>query len=170
MKNKLPLVYYPDSRLRDISQLVSDEELFSDEFQQLVTAMGKTMKKNNGIGLAAVQIGTMKRLTVIDTADGILPLINPVITKRSMRKEVDEEGCLSIPGVFGQVKRHQNIMVESTNLKGERISFKAEGLFARVIQHEIDHMDGVLFIDRTDDIKGDLPGSESIEDDDTQQF
>ena len=148
MAQVLPLVIHPDSRLREKSRPVDLNVLNEPEFRQLILAMGKTMHANKGVGLAAVQIGRLIRLTVIDTDDGLLPLINPVISRKSWRKEWGEEGCLSIPGVFGLVKRALGIRVKARDLQGNRINFKAKGFFARVIQHEVDHMNGVLFIDR----------------------
>lgn len=151
----LPIVYYPDKRLRKRSAEVTKKTIVSDEFQALLGAMVKTMHAHKGIGLAGVQVGELSRVTVVDTKDGILPLINPVITKRSWKKNVDEEGCLSIPAVFGPVKRNEVIKVTALDKNGEPIMFEAKGLFARVIQHEIDHMDGVLFIDHSKKLTAD---------------
>src|SRR3989338_8849005 len=148
MAQVLPLVIHPDSRLREKSRPVDLNVLNEPEFRQLILAMGKTMHANKGVGLAAVQIGRLIRLTVINTDDGLLPLINPVIARKSWRKELGEEGCLSIPGVFGLVKRSLTISVRARDLEGNKIHFKAKGFFARVIQHEVDHLNGVLFIDR----------------------
>jgi peptide deformylase len=118
------------------------------EIKRLVLDMAKTMKKDNGIGLAAPQIGQNIRLCLISTAKGPLALINPKITWKSLRKEIEEEGCLSCPDDWGKVKRSKVIYVKALNDKGQPISFRAQGLFARVIQHEVDHLDGVLIVDK----------------------
>ena len=110
--------------------------------------MIEACRKANGIGLAAPQIGKSIRFCIINLEHlGLAPfaLVNPKVTKKSWKKVEMEEGCLSIPGVFGIVKRPQKITVEAQNLDGEKHKFKAEGLLSRVIQHEIDHLDGILF-------------------------
>ncbi|MBD3359885.1 MAG: peptide deformylase [Candidatus Buchananbacteria bacterium] len=116
--------------------------------KRLILDMVKTMKKDNGIGLAAPQIGQNIRLCLINTAKGPLALINPKITWKSLRKEIEEEGCLSCPDDWGPVKRAKVIYVKALNDKSQPISFRAQGLFARVIQHEVDHLDGILIIDK----------------------
>jgi peptide deformylase len=123
-------------------------EKIDDEILNLIREMLDVCKKANGIGLAAPQIGKSIRLCVIDLEHVGLPpfaLINPKITSRSFRKIEMEEGCLSIPGVFGIVKRPEKISVSAMNLDGKLTKFKADGLLARVIQHEVDHLDGILF-------------------------
>lgn len=146
----LPLILYPSSILRKMSEPVLN---YSEKtYAKFIKDMQDTMLKNKGIGLAAPQIGNNTRIAIIQTKDGVLPLINPEIIKESLRKEISEEGCLSIPGIFGLVKRSKKIRVSSLNEIGERMEFDASGLFARVILHEIDHLDGVLFIDRAEKI------------------
>jgi peptide deformylase len=118
------------------------------EIIKLAQNMIETCKKANGIGLAAPQIGQSIRLCIIDLSHmGLEPfvLVNPKIIKKSWRKVELEEGCLSIPGIFGIVKRPQKITVEAQNLQGEKNQLEADGMLARVIQHEIDHLDGILF-------------------------
>ena len=110
--------------------------------------LGKTMIKTDGAGLAAPQIGKSIRLAVINSKDGPICLINPKITRKSWARELGQEGCLSIPGIFGQVKRHKKITVAYYNQAGKKIKQVAQGLMARVMQHEIDHLDGILFIDK----------------------
>lgn len=144
---QLPLLYLPSEILRKKSHPVTGYT--AQKYHSLIRDMGETMMHEKGIGLAAPQVGKNIRLTVIHTKDGILALINPVILRRSLRKIMGEEGCLSIPGVFGMVKRHGKITVSAMLEDGTQKVFNAEGLFARVIQHEIDHLDGILFIDRT---------------------
>lgn len=120
-----------------------DEEILS-----LVPAMVDACRKANGIGLAAPQVGKSIRLCIINLEHVGLPpfaLINPKIVRRSFKKIEMEEGCLSIPGIFGIVKRPESVTVKATNLDGKENKFKADGLLSRVIQHEIDHLDGILF-------------------------
>jgi peptide deformylase len=116
---------------------------------KLLDDMAETMYDAQGVGLAAPQIGISKRLVVIDVQDekGLLKLINPKITVRSGR-ETAIEGCLSFPGIAGEVERAAEVTVEALDETGNKISFVAEGLLARACQHEIDHLDGVLFVDR----------------------
>ena len=111
------------------------------------------MLEKDGVGLAAPQTGKNIRLCVVNTKEGPICLINPEITKKSWKKEWAEEGCLSIPSIFGQVRRHKNITCKYIDKDKKIIKLDADGLLARVIQHEIDHLDGVLFIDKAKDIK-----------------
>src|SRR3989344_1014049 len=136
MAKSLPLVIDPDPRLRQHSKMVPLAVITEPETQTFIDSMYKTMKTNNGVGLAAVQ-------------DGPLALFNAVIKKRSLFKEEGEEGCLSIPGVFGLVKRSKSVTVAAHDRAGKPTTFTAKGFFARVLQHEIDHTNGILFIDRT---------------------
>lgn len=111
-----------------------------------------TMYDANGVGLAAPQIGVSRRLAVIDIGDGsLLELINPEII-RSEGKQIGGEGCLSIPGVVGSVERAQKVTVRSLNRNGEVFNFTGEDLMARALQHEIDHLDGIVFTMRAEDL------------------
>jgi peptide deformylase len=114
---------------------------------KLLDNMLDTMYEANGVGLAAPQIGVSKCVVVIDIGEGPIELINPLILEQE-GEEMDEEGCLSIPGVTGQVARAAWVKVQGLNRKGELQEFEAEGLLARAIQHEIDHLEGVLFVDK----------------------
>lgn len=138
----------PDPRLRATASAISIDEIIAGAYSQLISDMRETMLKKDGIGLAAPQIGEPIRLVVVNTKSGVLPLFNPKITKKSWRKSVAEEGCLSVPCTFGKVKRHFSIQTKALSQKGEPLDFKASGMFARVIQHELDHLDGILFIDK----------------------
>lgn len=115
--------------------------------------MALTMLEKDGIGLAAPQIGLNLRLAVINTKEGPLHIFNPEITKFSWAKEWGEEGCLSVPKVFGQVKRSKKIICRYLDKNGEEKSIQASGLMARVFQHEIDHLDAILFIDKAKKIR-----------------
>src|SRR3989338_6435398 len=144
---KYEIIKYPSPILRNKSEAISNNE--ATKLRELIHDMAIVMKKKDGLGLAAPQIGKNIRLAIINTKDGVLALINPKITNKSWKKEIGEEGCLSIPGIFGMVKRHVKIDVMALDANGKEISFPAKGLFARVIQHEVDHLNGILFIDRT---------------------
>ena len=105
------------------------------------------MYKENGAGLAAPQVGILKRLIVVDIGDGLIKLINPEIVEHEGEQQ-DEEGCLSVPEIIGEVKRPYKVKVKGLNELGEEIEIKAIGFLARAFCHEIDHLDGILFIDK----------------------
>jgi len=134
---------YPDKILREKCQPV--EEITSRE-KDIFTNMLFTMKYFRGIGLAAPQVGILRNLIVIDIGEGIIKLANPKVIKRKGEEE-GMEGCLSIPGTGVSVKRSYEIVVEALNQEGKLIEVKAKGLLARVLQHEIDHLEGKLIID-----------------------
>jgi peptide deformylase len=141
----LKLVTIPNPILNKKTTLIKD---FDKSLDKLVSDMIESCRKANGIGLAAPQIGKSIRLCIINLEHLGLPpfaLVNPKIIKKSWKKVDMEEGCLSIPGVFGMVKRPVKIVVEAQNLKGEVNKFEADGMLSRVIQHEVDHLDGILF-------------------------
>jgi peptide deformylase len=114
---------------------------------KLLREMEETMYAAQGIGLAAPQIGVSQRLVVIDVGDGPLHLINPQVQERE-GSEVDMEGCLSVPDVWGYVDRSEAVIVDALDLRGKPTRIEAHGLLARALQHEIDHLDGILFIDK----------------------
>jgi peptide deformylase len=112
---------------------------------ELLDDMKETMYNNgSGVGLAASQVGILKRVVVIDVGDGLLELINPVIVEQE-GEQIEVEGCLSIPGVYGTVKRPARVVVEYTNRKGERVRKEGTELLAICFCHELDHLDGILF-------------------------
>ncbi|MBR5228049.1 MAG: peptide deformylase [Clostridia bacterium] len=121
-------------------------EVIDNKIRQLSLDMLDTMYKYDGVGLAAPQIGILKRIITYDIGQGPRVLINPVITKKQ-GKQTCEEGCLSSPNVFGMVDRPKQIIVEAVDLEGNKIRIKAEDLEAVVLSHEIDHLDGKLFLD-----------------------
>lgn len=142
----LKIITYPNPILREKSQNVAD--VLNEEIQALIPEMIETMKAKDGVGLAAPQIGKNIRLVVIEHKDKTLTIINPQIIKKSLLKEWDEEGCLSLPHKYGQIKRHKNITIKYLDENGKKQILKANGLLARIIQHEIDHLDGILLIDK----------------------
>ena len=118
----------------------------TSNIHKLLDNLAETMYDAEGVGLAAPQIGVPKRVAVIDTGDGLVELINPVIIQRQ-GEVVEQEACLSIPKMVGDVKRAKKVLVQALDREGVLMEYEAEGLMARAFQHEIDHLDGVLFID-----------------------
>ncbi len=149
------LIIYGDERLQQKSLCI---EKVDDEILDLIEDMFETMYKANGVGLAAVQIGILKRLIVIsvpdfdneeeEKPDFKLALINPEIIWHSEDKEILEEGCLSFPEIRDDVARYKNIKVKYVDTNGEEQILEANGYIAKVLQHEIDHTNGITFIDR----------------------
>lgn len=115
--------------------------------QRLLDDMLETMREAPGVGLAANQVGVTQRLLVAEVDDAFFQLVNPEII-RADGEQIGEEGCLSIPGYYGEVKRAQTLLVEARDKLGKLTRIPADGLLARVFQHEIDHLNGVLFLDR----------------------
>jgi peptide deformylase len=142
----LKILQYPDERLHTVAAPVPE---VTDEVRALVHDMAETMYAAPGIGLAATQIDMHLRLIVIDiseTQDQLLVLINPQITSRSGESDY-EEGCLSVPGVYGKVPRSERITVEALDRNGEPFALEAGGLLAVCIQHEMDHLLGKVFVE-----------------------
>ena len=139
----------PNPFLRKVVNDVKDPS--TPEIRQLIEDMKLTMVEEKGIGLAAIQVGVDARVIVIETKDGVIAFVNPVIVKRADETELAEEGCLSVPGAYAPVRRSTSIVVESVDMEGNKIIHDAVGLFARVIQHEIDHLNGILFIDKIEE-------------------
>lgn len=134
-----------DEILRKKSRIV---EKVDDKIIELIEDMLDTMHKYNGVGLAAPQVGVLKRVVVIDLYDGNEPLklVNPIIVKTKGKQEV-EEGCLSFPNQYAKMIRPEEVIAEALNEKGEKIKIKAKGLLAQALCHEIEHLDGILFVD-----------------------
>lgn len=163
----LPIVKLPTPTLRERSKEIDRDILLSKEVQEFITNMIPTMYAADGIGLAASQVGNNIRVCVIGKAalakkmkvlsgkislDKDLVLVNPVWEKISRKTNWDTEGCLSVPKVYGQVKRQTDLTVQAWNEKGGELRFEAHNFFARVVQHEVDHLNGVLFIDKAKDL------------------
>lgn len=141
---KLEIREHPDPILREKSEEIKE---VNDEIRDLIEDMFETMYANEGVGLSGVQVGVLKRISVVDTGDGRRVFINPKIVRRE-KNIPSEEGCLSLPGVLLEIKRAEKITVEALNERGEKFELNADGLLSRCIQHEIDHLDGVLILDR----------------------
>jgi len=148
--------------LRKKTRRLDVEELQSPAIQKLIDDMVDTMRETDGVGLAAPQVHESLNLLVLEVegnAGGraappvpLMVLANVRLLKPSKEMELDWEGCLSIPGLRGQVSRHRSIEVEALDRSGKKVTFKATGFHARVVQHETDHLDGTLFLDRMDDL------------------
>ncbi|GAA0515274.1 peptide deformylase [Pigmentiphaga sp. GD03639] len=149
----LPILHYPDARLHKKAKPVA---VVDDRIRRIVRDMAETMYAAPGIGLAATQVDIHERIVVIDVSennDDLLVLINPVITWKSEETQVYEEGCLSVPGIYDEVKRAARIKVEATNEQGERYEFDAEGILAVCVQHELDHLEGKVFVEYLSPLK-----------------
>ncbi len=123
---------------------------FDESLERLADDMLSTMRAHDGVGLAANQVGRLKRILVAAVEEEEYVLVNPVVESRTEESETSPEGCLSIPGVHVEVERAKGITVSGKSATGELVRIEVEGLLARILQHEIDHLDGVLILDRTD--------------------
>jgi len=141
----LEIIKYKNPILRRKAEAVS---VITDELKQLIASMIETMKSRDGVGLAAPQVGISKRLIVMQTDSGFFGFINPKIIKTGSAKSIDEEGCLSIPDVRLNIVRADEIEVAALDIEGKVIKIQAADLIARIFQHEIDHLDGILITDR----------------------
>lgn len=146
METNETVVRYGDPVLRTRAEEVRE---INDEIKELIERMYVVMAESHGLGLAAPQIGVSKRVFTYDVGEGPHALINPKVL-RSSGEEIATEGCLSIPGLQGDVARASRVTVTGIDENGRKVKIKAEGLLARVFQHEIDHLDGKVFIDRAD--------------------
>mgnify|MGYP003758072903 CR=1 FL=1 len=144
--------------LREIRHYERDEVLrkkarpvdkIDDRILTLLDDMAETMYKAEGVGLAAPQVGILRRVVVIDIGEGIIELINPEIIEQE-GEQIGAEGCLSVPGLSGIVKRPARVVVTALNRHGERIKIQGEDLLARALCHEIDHLDGILYLDKVE--------------------
>lgn len=136
-----------------LKEVAKPVDFVNKRIRKLLDEMAETMYESEGVGLAAPQVGESIRVIVCDDGNGLIELINPVITERSDTEELGLEGCLSVPGYFGDVMRSEAITVEAINRNNKKITIKAEGFLARIFQHEIDHLNGILFIEKTDTLR-----------------
>lgn len=144
----LPIIKFPNKILREKGKEVTFP--LSAEVKKLVNDMADTVRVADGIGLAAPQVGKSLKLAVVNLEKNGVPMLvlfNPKIIAKGFKKSEIEEGCLSVPGVFGMVKRPVKIKIQAQNAEGKKIKFSDDGWVARVLQHEIDHINGVLIID-----------------------
>lgn len=143
------IVLIGDEVLKEQSREVT---AFDNRLATLIEDMTETMRRQNGVGLAAPQVGILKRVAVVDVGNGVIEMVNPVVIKES-GTQVDNEGCLSIPGESAQILRPYKVTVSAFDRNGQKYTVKAEGYEARAICHEIDHLNGILYIDRIDETK-----------------
>jgi peptide deformylase len=150
----LKILQYPDPRLQTVARPL---DAVTDEIRRLAADMAETMYAAPGVGLAATQVDRHIRLIVIDTSEEknhLLTLINPVILARNGEK-AHEEGCLSVPGIYEKVTRSETLRVRALGLDGQPFEFEADGLLAICVQHEIDHLDGKVFVEHLSRLKQD---------------
>ncbi len=149
----LPILCYPDPRLHKVAAPITSVD---QSIQTLVSDMLETMYESKGIGLAATQVDVHERLIVIDTSEGRdspMVLINPEITWKSAETHLNEEGCLSVPGIYDGVVRHDAIRVTALDRDGQSRELEADGLLAVCIQHEMDHLMGKVFVEYLSPLK-----------------
>ena len=150
---QLSMRYLGDPVLRTRA---AEVEHMTEEIRTLITDMFDTMYAEDGVGLAAPQVGISQRVIVVDPRDDTVApfaLVNPAITELSVDVERSEEGCLSLPGLKEIVERPARVTVTGIDRDGAPVTIQAEGLLARILQHEVDHVDGILFIDRVSPLK-----------------
>lgn len=148
----LPILRFPDPRLRKVAAPITD---IDDSIRRLAADMAETMYEAPGIGLAATQVDVHRRLIVIDVSEAkneLLVLINPEIVA-DQGEQVGEEGCLSVPGIFDKVERAERVTVRYRDLEGREQVLEADGLLAVCIQHEMDHLQGMVFVDHLSPLK-----------------
>lgn len=151
----LPILRYPDPRLFKTAQPV---QVVDDRIRQLVRDMAETMYAAPGVGLAATQVDVHERVVVMDVsedANELRVLINPEIIWRSDDQQVYQEGCLSVPGIYEEVKRADQVRVRALDEQGQPYEFEADGLLAVCVQHELDHLDGKVFVEYLSALKQD---------------
>ena len=149
----LKILIFPDQRLRTVAKEVL---VIDDEIKTLVSNLLETMYEGNGIGLSATQVNIHKRILVVDVSDekdSPLVLINPKIKVLNKEEKIYSEGCLSVPGFFEEVSRPSEINITALNLEGERFTIMATDLLAVAVQHEMDHLDGKIFVDFLSNLK-----------------
>lgn len=154
------VVHEPNAVLRTVSEAVAIERIKSADIQDLIEDMKVTMKVENGVGIAAPQVGVNLRIFIAETDDGPKAFINPEFLEKSYKIIDYQEGCLSVPGkgkpktrLWGYTKRHRTVTVKALDENGLEFITKGQGLLAIILQHENDHLDGVLFIDHATDLQ-----------------
>ncbi len=134
-----------------LKQVAEPVDFVNKKLRSFIEDMVETMYESDGVGLAAPQVGLSQRIIVLDDGNGLLELVNPEITKKE-GSQIGLEGCLSVPGYYGNVDRYDKITVKALDKYNKKKIIKAEGFLARILQHEIDHLDGHLFIEKASDI------------------
>jgi peptide deformylase len=144
----IPITMKGEPVLHARAEEVDPKTIATPAFQKLIADMVETMYAANGVGIAATQVGRGVRAFIAESSHGPIALINPVFKKKSTKTVVDEEGCLSVPGKFDRVRRSKIVTIEGLTADGKKVSFTADGFLARILQHELDHLDGTLYVDR----------------------
>ena len=144
----LPIIKLPDPRLHEPSAPVPPAQIPTPDFQEMIERMKETMEHANGVGIAGVQVGWCWRVFITTKGGEEIVIINPVILSHTETLLSNDEGCLSVPERYERVKRWGSLRMRGLNQRGVPITFKASGYFARIVQHEYDHLQGKLFIDR----------------------
>ena len=150
---KLTILRYPDPRLHTVAKVVTQVD---DRIRRLIDDMLETMDEADGVGLAASQVDVHEQVIVIDTSDTRnkpVVLVNPELLWESDDQVIDEEGCLSVPSVFDKVSRAARVGVRALDREGQRVEFDAEGLLAKCVQHEMDHLKGKVFVEYLSPLK-----------------
>lgn len=143
----LPIRLYGDPILKEKSHEVTK---IDQQLKTLTKNMAQTMVKANGVGIAAVQVGILKKVIILDyDEDKFVAYVNPKIVYRSPKEEIDEEGCLCLPEIRVPIKRARKVVVQALDLDGRKLEIEADDLLARILQHEIDHLEGVTILERT---------------------
>ncbi len=142
---ELTIKSYSNPVLRKKSEEIKE---ITPEIKRLALDMVETMVKNKGLGLAAPQVGISKRIVAVLLAEGPKIFINPKITKKEKETEIAEEGCLCFPNLFLDIKRAKSVAIKAIDVEGKEMEFFVDGLTARIFQHEIDHLNGILFFDK----------------------
>jgi len=154
----LPITTEPNEILHQVTKELKLEDLSTPKFKKLVTDLAETMYATDGVGIAANQVGQSLQVCVIAKQYTFNPredliLVNPRWEKLSIRKTIDTEGCLSVPYTYGEVKRYKKIRVKALDKNGKPLNFVAEDFFARIVQHEVDHLNGHLFIEKAKNLQ-----------------
>ncbi len=149
-KSGLTVLTNPHPELRRVSSIVSAKDLASPETQAFIDQLETAMIEYDGVGIAAPQVGVKKRIIIVKMDGHVTAFVNPEIISTSFRTSLSEEGCLSVPGVFGLVKRNRHAKVKTQSRDGKEMILDTKDLTAYVFQHEIDHLNGVLFIDKVE--------------------
>jgi peptide deformylase len=158
------IIQIPHPALREVSTEIPADEILSENIQSLISDMREALEsQDDGIGLSAPQVAVTKRIFIVshrlfesDPSAKDMIFINPVVTWSSKETDIAEEGCLSIRGKYGDVERPSSVKIEAYSEEGIKLEYEASGMLARIFQHEIDHLNGVLFIDKAINIK-DIP-------------
>ena len=148
MPKIFPVLTLNEPSLRERSVEVETQEITTPDFQKFLDDLLRTMISSDGVGIAAPQVGLNKRILITTIGSEPKVLINPTVTKASQATIETEEGCLSVPGVYGMVTRPKKVTVKAIDRHGRRIEIELKNFDATVVQHEIDHLDGILFIDK----------------------